>query len=178
MEMGFRRARHGALGLAAVKLAARVAALVLVAALGGCSSVSGIVGVVAGAAAGGASANPAVGFAVGVGTAAVSDYAIKRVTRSWHEGERDALAQAAGSVAPGGNAPWRVVHSLPLGNEHGTLEVVRAISNPLAACKQVLFSVEAKDEPTGWYSVDICQQRDGWKWASAEPAVERWGYLQ
>ena len=174
MEMGLRRARHGALGLVAV----RSVAVVLALALGGCSSVSGVVGVVVGAAAGGASANPAVGFAVGVGTAAVSDYAIKRVTRSWHEGEQDAIAQTAGGVAAGGTAPWRIVHSLPLGNEHGELEVVRDIPNPLAACKHVLFSVESKGDPTDWYSVDICQQQDRWKWASAEPAVERWGYLQ
>ena len=80
--MGLRRAGHGAVGIAAV----RGAALLVVLALGGCSSAGGIIGVVVGAAAGGASANPAVGFAVGVGTAAVSDYAIKRVSRSWHGG--------------------------------------------------------------------------------------------
>ena len=56
--------------------------------------------------------------------------------------------------------------------------MVRAIPNPLAPCKQVLFSVEEKDAPAAWYSVDICQQQEHWKWASAEPAVERWGYLQ
>jgi hypothetical protein len=108
----------------------------------------------------------------------VSDYAIKRVTRSWHQGEQDAIADAAGGLAAGVTSPWRVVHSLPLGNEHGQLEVVRAIPNPLAACKQVLFSVEEGKAPPAWYSVDICQQQDRWKWASAEPAVERWGFLQ
>ena len=152
--------------------------MALVLAVGGCSSVGGIVGVVVGAAAGGASANPAVGFGVGVATAAVSDYAIKRVSRSWHRGEQDAIAAVAGALSPGGTGPWRIEHSLPLGNEHGQLEVVRAIANPLAPCKQVLFSVEEKDEPTAWYSVDVCQGSDGWKWASAEPAVERWGFLQ
>ncbi len=172
--MGVCRAGHGAVGIAAV----RGAGLLLVFALAGCSSAGGIIGVVVGAAAGGASANPAVGFAVGVGTAAVSDYAIKRVARSWHGGEQDAIATAAAGMAPGASGPWRVEHSLPLGNEHGQLQVVRTIPNPLAPCKQVLFSVEEKDTPAAWYSVDICQQQEQWKWASAEPAVERWGYLQ
>ena len=156
----------------------RLAALLLAAALGGCSSAGGIVGVVLGAAAGGASANPAVGFGVGVASAALSDYAIKRVARTWHRGEQDAIAAAAAALPPGGTAPWQIEHSLPFGNEHGQLEVVRAIPNPLAPCKQVLFSVEEKAEPPAWYSVDICQQPDRWKWASAEPAVARWGFLQ
>ena len=172
--MGLRRTGHGAVGIAAVRLLAAV----LLVALGGCSSAGNVIGVVAGAAAGGASANPAVGFGVGVGVAAVSDYAIKRVTKSWHQGEQDAIAAAASGLAVGGTGPWRVVHSLPLGNEHGQLEVVRAIPNPLAPCKEVLFSVEEGKQPPAWYSVDICQQQTQWKWASAEPAVERWGFLQ
>ena len=152
--------------------------MLLLASLGGCSSAGNIIGIVAGAAAGGATANPAVGFGVGVATAAVSDYTIKTVSRSWHRGEQDAIAAAAAPLAPGATGPWRVEHSLPFGNEHGQLQVVRAIDNPLAPCKQVLFSVEEKGEPPAWYSTDICQQAQRWKWASAEPAVERWGFLQ
>ncbi len=170
--MGVRRARDGALGLAAV----RFAALLLL--LGGCTSAGTIVGVVVGGAAGGATANPAVGFGVGVATAAVSDYAIRTVTRHWHQGEQDAIAAAAGALAVGGAGPWRVEHSLPFGNEHGQLQVVRSIDNPLASCREVLFSVEDGDTSPAWYAVDVCQQQDRWKWASAEPAVERWGFLQ
>lgn len=171
--MGVRRAGDGALGLASVRLA--LAGLLM---LGGCSVVPQVTGLVAGAASGGATANPAIGFGVGVATVAATDYAMKHVTKSWHTGEQDAIAATAGNVAPGGKAPWRVVHSLPFGNEHGDLEVVRQIDNPLAPCKQVVFSVADKDAAPAWYSVDICQQNQGWKWASAEPAVERWGYLQ
>ena len=115
---------------------------------------------------------------MGVATAAVSDYTLRRVSRSWHEGEQDAIAATAGGLDVGGTAGWRIRHSLPIGNEHGQLQVVRSIDNPLAPCKQVLFSVEDADEPAAWYSVDICQQQQGWKWASTEPAVERWGFLQ
>ena len=172
--MGLRRTGHGAVGLAAVRLGG----LLLLLILGGCSSTGNIVGVIAGAAAGGATANPAVGFGVGVGVAAGSDYVVKVVTRHWHQGEQDAIAQTAGAMAVGGTGQWQVRHSVPIGNEHGELQVVRTIDNPLAPCKQVLFSVEEGKKPASWYSVDICQQQQGWKWASAEPAVERWGFLQ
>ena len=119
-----------------------------------------------------------MGFGVGVGTAAVSDYVLRRVSRSWHQGEQDAIAMAAGPLGVGGSGPWRISHSVPIGNEHGELQVVRTIDNPLAPCKQILFSVQEAHEPDAWYSIDICRQQSGWKWASAEPAVERWGFLQ
>lgn len=156
----------------------RLLAVAALLALSGCAAAADITGVLVGAAAGGASANPAVGFGVGVATAAATDYAFKRIGRSWHQGEQDAIATAAAPLPPGTTAPWRIRHSVPLGNEHGTLQVIRAIDNPLAACKQILFSVEEKGEPTAWYSADLCRQGAGWKWASAEPAVERWGTLQ
>ncbi len=146
--------------------------------LAGCTSAGNIIGVVVGGAAGGATANPAVGFGVGVATAAASDYAIRTVSRTWHGGEQDAIAAAAGSLPIGGTGPWRMRHTLPIGNEHGRLEVVRSIDNPLAPCREVLFSVERSGDAAAWYSVDVCQDAGHWKWASAEPAVERWGFLQ
>ena len=146
--------------------------------LGGCNAVPQITGIVAGAVSGGATGNPAVGFGVGVATVAVTDYALKRVSRSWHQGEQDAIAAAAGALPAGGQAPWRIVHSLPIGNEHGDLAVVRLIDSKLATCKQVVFSVVDGDAPPAWYAADICQHGEGWKWATAEPAVERWGFLQ
>jgi hypothetical protein len=170
--MGVGGTGHRALGLAAVR------ALLLLALLGGCSAAPEIVGVVSGAIAGGGSANPAVGFGVGVGAAALTDYGLKYVGRRWHRSEQDAIAEAAGALPEGGKADWRIRHDLPLGNEHGRLQVVRVIANPLASCKQVVFSVQESDEPEAWYSADVCQQEARWKWASAEPAVERWGNLQ
>ena len=152
-----------------------LAALLL---LGGCSAVPQITGVIVGGATGGATANPAIGFGVGVATVAITDYTLKHVTKSWHRGEQDAIAATAGPLDPGGQAPWRIVHSLPFGNEHGDLAVVRTIDNPLAPCKQVVFSVVEDGAPPAWYSADICRQGEAWKWASAEPAVARWGFLQ
>ena len=113
-----------------------------------------------------------------VAVAAATDYTQKIVARSWHGAEQDAIASTAAPLPVGGAAPWRIVHTLPLGNEHGELQVVRQIDNPLAPCKEVVFSVVAGRTPPAWYSVDICQDTQGWKWASAEPAVARWGFLQ
>jgi hypothetical protein len=155
-----------------------VRALLALLLLGGCSAVPQITGIVIGGATGGATANPAIGFGVGVATIAITDYTLKHVNKSWHQGEQDAIAATAGPLAEGGKAPWRVVHSLPIGNEHGELTVIRTIENPLTPCKQVVFSVADGDDPPSWYSADICQQGETWKWASAEPAVERWGFLQ
>ena len=155
----------------------KVVVLPLLLLLGGCSGLGTIVGVVAGGITGGATGNPAVGFAVGVGTAALSDFAQKHVAKSWHTGEQDAIADTAGPLPAGARVPWQVRHSLPIGNEHGELQVIRQIDNPLAPCKEIVFSV-VDDKDVAWYSTSICQQGERWKWASAEPAVERWGFLQ
>ncbi len=147
--------------------------------LAGCQVASQATGLVAGAVSGGATANPAVGFAVGVGVTAGTDYAIRTITRTWHQGEQDAIAQAASTVPVGQTGPWRVKHSLPIGNEHGDLQVVHRIDTPLAACEEIAFSVvEDSKKPPPWYTATVCRQAKGWKWASAEPAVPRWGYLQ
>ncbi len=153
-------------------------ALLLVLLLAGCSAIPEITGLVSGGIAGGASANPAVGFGVGVATAAVADYGLKYVTKRWHRSEQDAIAAVAGALPAGGRAPWKIRHDLPFGNEHGRLQVVRVIENPLAACKEVLFSIQDGDDPEAWYLTDVCRQEARWKWASAEPAVGRWGLLQ
>jgi hypothetical protein len=154
----------------------RLVVLGLVVLLSGCKAAPQIAGLIAGGVAGGASANPAVGFAVGVGTVAVADFAFKYETKRWHRSEQDAIAAVAGALPEGGRAPWEIRHDLPIGNEHGRLEVVRVIDNPLAPCKQVMFSVQ-EDAAEQWFSADICQQATSWKWATAEPAVPRWGAL-
>jgi hypothetical protein len=33
------------------------------------------------------------------------------------------------------------------------------------------------DAARAWFSANICRQDQRWKWAIAEPAVERWGSL-
>ena len=163
--------------------ARRVAVLALAAVpLAGCnSSLGGIVGAVTGTAAAVGSGNPAVGAAVGVGTRAVADYGIRYTSRRWHRAEQDALAAAVGAMAVGEARPWEVRHDLPIGNKRGEVRVLRAVDTPLAECREVLFSVasdEAPDAARRWFVASACRQAEGWKWAAAEPATERWGSLQ
>ncbi|WP_255646830.1 hypothetical protein [Inquilinus sp. Marseille-Q2685] len=40
-----------------------------------------------------------------------------------------------------------------------------------------MFSVEGEKDKAFYVAV-ICQNGETWKWASAEPATERWGSLQ
>ncbi len=61
------------------------------------------------------------------------------------------------------------------------MRVTRAFTSALAICKEFVFSVADGDKPDAhedWYTASACLQDKGWKWASAEPAVERWGNLQ
>jgi hypothetical protein len=159
-----------------------VAALAVLALLGGCSSAAQITGLAAGGVAGGATANPAVGYAVAVGTDALADYTYKYAGRVRQRAEQNAIAGAAGPLQPGDIAPWRIDHTIPIGDEHGTVQVVRLIDTQLATCREIVFSVADTPHPPAWYGATICRQdfANGprWKWALAEPAVERWGYLQ
>jgi hypothetical protein len=155
------------------------AALLLALLTAGCSSIGTITGLAGGAAAGTATASPAVGYAVGIGVRAATDYTVRYVGRVRQRAEQDAIAEVAGDLAPGAVAPWRVDHTIPIGNEHGSVRVTRVIDNRLATCKELVFSVDANPPtPPAWYTTSICRQTQRWKWAAAEPAVERWGFLQ
>jgi hypothetical protein len=178
--MGIGGAGDGTLGLVAVTKWL-TSLLLLVGMLAGCKSGPQIAAVIAGGVSGTATGNPAVGFAVGVATDAGANYAFRSIARTWQGAEQDAIARIAGDLPIGGEATWQIEHSIPIGNEHGQLRVVRVIESPLAICKRLTFSVdEGKGEKLtqGWFATDICKQAETWKWASAEPAVERWGYLQ
>ena len=147
--------------------------------LGGCSNAASISGLVAGGAAGGATANPAVGYAVGLGVKVVAKATLRYAGRVRQHAEQDAIAAVAGPLAEGGNAPWQIQHDIPFGNEAGQVVVVRAVPNPLADCREIAFSVhDDPPAPESWFTSTICKQARGWTWALAEPAVERWGYLQ
>ena len=155
-----------------------VAALSGLLLLSACSSLAGLTGLATGAVAGGASANPAVGYVVAVGAAAAADATFKWASRRRHGAEQTAIAAVAGPLDDGQSGSWQIKHDIPLGNEHGEVRVIRALSTPLATCKEIVFSVvEDPPEPSPRYSTTICRQQDVWKWALAEPAVDRWGYL-
>ena len=162
--------------------AAAAATLLLVLSLGGCQSGSGttaeLTGLAAGGAAGGITANPAIGYAVAIGTAAGADAALKWYGRSRRHSEQEAIAGVAAALSTGDAAPWQIRHLIPYGNEHGQVRVVRVIDTPLVQCREIVFSVEDAPKPPAWYATSICHADSGWHWAEAEPAVERWGYLQ
>jgi hypothetical protein len=162
------------------RLSAPAALLATALALGGCSSsASDLVGAATGTAAAAGSGNPAVGIAIGVGARAVADWGIRRFSRRWHRTEQEAIAAAAAEVPPGEARPWRVTHDLPFGAKQGEVRVLRAIDTPLAACREIAFSVDEAKPPTrAWYLTSLCRDATGWRWAAAEPATGRWSSLQ
>lgn len=179
--MGHRGAGHGAMGRAAVIARAALPLLTAGLLLTGCKAAPQIAGVITGGAIGTATASPALGFAVGVAT----DTAVNAGQRFWGRsranGEQDAIAAVAGGLALGQHHAWHIDHLIPIGDEHGELWVVQEIPTPWTLCKKIVFSV---DEGNGanprrhWYVASVCHQAQGWKWADAEPAVPRWGFLQ
>jgi hypothetical protein len=153
----------------------------LAGALGGCASVGAASGAVAGVVSGSVTANPAVGIGVGIAVQAATDEVINRFMRGLHRDQQEAIAQLAGEAPLDWSMPWRVKHKLPLENGHGEVRVLREFNTALAQCREFVFSVVDGDQPdakTAWFVANVCQQDQGWKWASVEPAVDRWGSLQ
>jgi surface antigen len=156
----------------------RAAALLLAGlSLQACHAIPDIAGVVAGAGAGSGSANPAVGIAVGIavrsGVRALTNY----IDRKRATGEQDAIAETAGAAPIGQPRRWEIRHTIPIGNERGDLEAVREFATPLTTCREIVFTVVDGDE-RDILTTTLCRQQDGWRWAAAEPAVDRWGFLQ
>ena len=181
MALGDGGTCDGALGLAAVRLrAVTAAALLPLLLLAGCKSAAELTGLATGGIAGVATANPAIGYLVGIGTAAAADRLFIWYGRTRQHAEQQAIADAAAGLPEGDGAPWRIRHVIPYGNEHGEVRVVHVIATPLANCREIVFSVAADaPKPPVWYATSICREgEDGWQWALAEPAVPRWGFLQ
>jgi hypothetical protein len=72
-------------------------------------------------------------------------------------------------------------------DEQGELTVSRVIvtapaSEPVALdCKEIVFSIDTTDQKIlrrAFYTASVCRDGQVWRWASAEPATERWGSLQ
>lgn len=149
--------------------------------MSGCASVGAASGAAAGVATGLVTANPAVGIGVGIAVQAATDATVKRYMREMHGDQQNLIAALAGAMPVGETRPWSVKHSLPIENGHGQVRVTRAFASALAICKDFVFSVQDGDGPgahEAWFTGSACHDDKGWKWASAEPAVERWGNLQ
>jgi len=131
----------------------------------------------AGIAAGVASATGSalVGTAAGIGAGIGIDAGIKYAERRIHRNAQDAVALAAGPLAVGQSARWNIDGWLPLDERHGTVEIARRFGKAIP-CKDVVFTVDDDDD---LYVTTICADKKGiWRWALAEPTVDRWGTLQ
>ena len=120
--------------------------------------------------------------AIGLGVAAGANAGLQYEERVVHRAEQDRIAAIAGMLDAGGVAPWSVIHDVPIeDDEHGQVAVIRAIATPAITCKAIVFSVDTVEDRQprrAFYTAAVCQDGARWKWASAEPATERWGSLQ
>lgn len=160
-----------------------------VANLSGCTSLYGETATAGAGIAGAAVAakvtrNAAVATGIGLGAVAAAKAGVQATERVVHRNTQNMIAATAGPLAVGGVAPWSVKHSVPIeADEHGRVTVSRTISAGALDCKEIVFSVDdeaTKDKPasSAFYVASICRDGNAWKWASAEPATERWGALQ
>jgi hypothetical protein len=166
-----------------------VLAVAVSSALSGCSSLY-TEGATAGAGIAGAAIaaqvtnNAAVATGIGLGAVAAARAGVQYSERVVHRNTQDGIAKIAGPLEVGAVAPWSVTHSVPIeDDEHGRVTVSRAISAGTLDCKEIVFSVDhiaTKNVPasSAFYVASICRDGENWKWASAEPATERWGALQ
>jgi hypothetical protein len=142
-----------------------------------CKSIGDIAGVAAAAGSGSASANPAVGIAVGIAARSAVDMLVDYIVRRRHGAEQDAIATTAGAIPIGTTHAWVIHHTIPIGDEHGELEPVREFTTPLTTCREIAFTVVDGKQRT-LLTTTLCRDGPVWRWAQAEPAVARWGFLQ
>lgn len=156
-------------------------------AVSGCGSVltagtADVAGVAGAGIANSISKSAAAATAIGLGVASGANAGLQYAERLVHRTEQDSIAAAAGPLDPGAVADWAVSHTVPIEpDEHGQLAVVRSLGTADFACKEIVFSVDTKadDAPRrAFYTATVCRDGQRWKWASAEPATERWGSLQ
>lgn len=138
---------------------------------------------VAGAGAATAVTKSAAGAAaIGLGVRSLASEGLKYAIRRIHRSEQDAIAQAAGPLEPGALQAWSIRHTLPIeDNEAGQVVVSRTFGVGAFRCKEIVFSVDTvtrQGPQRAFYTATICQDGATWRWASAEPATERWGGLQ
>jgi len=129
--------------------------------------------------------NGAITAGIGLGAQAVAITGVQILEKRVHATEQDSIAAAAGPLPLGAVTTWRVHHDIPIeNNEHGELTVVADYAPNLPSggvpafdCKEIIFSVDTKTQ-RNFYTAFVCRDSTQWKWATAEPATERWGALQ
>ena len=176
----------GMFGITSIR-AALLAGTFLLLGLSGCGSVL-TEGTAAGAGVAGAgiasavTKNGTVTAAIGLGVQAAAATGLGYVERTVHAEEQKRIAAAAGPLATGEVAQWSVNPSIPIeDDERGEVTVSRDISGAPLECKEIVFSVDRvqkKELSRQFFVTDICLDGSNWRWATAEPAVARWGSLQ
>jgi hypothetical protein len=156
-------------------------------ALSGCGSLltegtADLAGVAGAGAASAVTKSAAGAAAIGLGVRSLASEALKYTERRIHKNEQDAIAQAAGPLEPGALQTWSIHHIVPIEvDQSGQVVVSRAFGAGSFRCKEIVFSVDNMAREgllRAFYTATICRDGDTWRWASAEPATERWGGLQ
>ena len=139
--------------------------------------------------------NGAVAAGIGLGVQSLARAGLQYTQRNLQRAEQDSIAAAAGPLPMGQVASWSIAHALPIADNHkGQVTVSRDIGALGLSCREIVFSVEtvepeqkdpaapppahAAKSDLAFYTAVICRNGKQWKWASAEPATERWGALQ
>lgn len=139
-------------------------------------------GIGAAAIANAAGAGPRGTTAIGLGAQAGARAGVQYIQRQAHLVAQNSIARAAGPLPVGGVARWSVRHRFPVEpDESGEVTVTRAFGAGTISCREIVFSVETTEDGQlrrAFYTAHICLDGDIWRWASAEPATERWGSLQ
>jgi hypothetical protein len=157
------------------------------AALPGCTSIategtSAGAGIAGAAIAHGVTNNAGVTTGIGLGVQATANAGLRYAEKKVHQTEQDTIAATAGALPVGVVRKWQAVHAIPIeANEQGEVTVSRLVGGVGIQCKEIVFSVD-HDKRDGihreFYTATICRDGNTWKWATAEPATERWGALQ
>jgi hypothetical protein len=141
-----------------------------------------VAGIASAGVAGALTRDPAIATGIGLGVAAGANAGLQYAERRTHEVEQTRIAEAAGPLEPGTVGQWSVAVRPPIeGAAHGEVAVTRALGGASLDCKEIVFSVDTQDHGTprrAFYTANVCRDGEAWKWASAEPATERWGALQ
>ncbi|UFN51026.1 hypothetical protein LPC08_10640 [Roseomonas sp. OT10] len=124
--------------------------------------------------------NATVATGIGLGVSAGARAGLQYAQRRVHRDAQNAVAQAAGRLAPGQVGRWSVSHAVPIEPDgRGRVTVVRELGGAGFACREIVFSDEETDGPgEAFFTAMVCRNGDTWRWATAEPATERWGSLQ
>lgn len=152
------------------------AVLIGAASLSGCTAFSDVASTASAVASGAATGNPAVAIAVGGIVRAAIEASSQAYARSAASETQGVIVGIAGWLEPGDSETWHEVRHLTEDLE-GRVEVLRVIDSPLAVCKEIAFTIVQKGIESTPYHAAICNTGEQWRWALAEPAIQRWGTL-